>query len=67
MLLSEEDISESVFEALMSNEGFVETIRAMANETNREFVEEAVRRLKLVRIMLAASQFSYRAWRFRKT
>jgi len=67
MLLSEEDISESVFEALMSKEGFLETIRAMANETNREFVEEAVRRLKLVRIMLAASQFSYRAWRFRKT
>jgi O-methyltransferase len=65
-LLSEEDISESVFQALTSDEGFVETIRAMTSETNREFVEDVVQRLKLIRLMLAASKFSYRVWRFRK-
>jgi SAM-dependent methyltransferase len=64
--LSEEDISEPVFQALKSNEGFVERIRGMADERNREFVEEVVERLKVVRLMLAASQFSYRVWRFRK-
>jgi ubiquinone/menaquinone biosynthesis C-methylase UbiE len=66
VLLSEEDISEPVFQALTSKDGFVETIRAMSNETNREFVEEVVLKLKLVRLMLAASRFSYRVWRFRK-
>lgn len=65
-LLSEEDISEPVFHALTSKEGLPETIRAMANETNREFVKEVVQRLKLVRLTLATSQFSYRVWRFRK-
>jgi ubiquinone/menaquinone biosynthesis C-methylase UbiE len=66
ILLSEEDISEPVFQALKSKEGFVERIRAMADEGDREFVEEVVERLKVVRLMLAASQFSYRVWRFRK-
>lgn len=66
VLLSEEDISEPVFQALKSKEGFVERIQAMANETNREFVEGVVERLKVVRLMLAASLFSYRVWRFRK-
>jgi O-methyltransferase len=65
--LSQEDISEPVFQALKSEEGFVERIHKMADERNREFVEEVVRRLKLVRLMLAASQFSYRSWRFRKS
>jgi O-methyltransferase len=65
-LISEEDISEPVFQALASKEGFVETIRAMANETNREFVEVVVQRLKLVRLTLAASLMSYRVWKFRK-
>jgi ubiquinone/menaquinone biosynthesis C-methylase UbiE len=64
--LSEEDISEPVFQALKSKEGFVERIRGMADERNREFVEEVVERLKVVRLMLAASRFSYRVWRFRK-
>ena len=40
--------------------------RAMADETNHEFVQEVVERLKVVRLMLAASRFSYRVWRFRK-
>ena len=31
-----------------------------------EFVEEVVHRLKVIRLMLAANQFSYRVWRFRK-
>ena len=66
ILLSEEDISEPVFQALKSKEGFVERIRAMADEGNHEFVQEVVERLKVVRLMLAASQFSYRVWRFRK-
>jgi O-methyltransferase len=66
ILLSEEDISEPVFQALKSEDGFVQTISAMTSETNREFVEEVVERLKVVRLMLAASQFSYRVWRFRK-
>jgi O-methyltransferase len=66
ILLSDEDISEPVFQALKSEDGFVERIHKMADEKNREFVEEVVRRLKLVRLTLAASQFSYRAWRFRK-
>jgi O-methyltransferase len=66
ILLSEEDISEPVFQALTSEEGFVQTIGAMTTEKNREFVEGLVRRLKLVRLMLAASQFSYRMWRFQK-
>jgi O-methyltransferase len=66
-LLAEEDISEPVFEALASKEGLIETIRAIANETNREFVEEVVHGLKLVRLTLAAKMLSYRVWRFRKT
>jgi SAM-dependent methyltransferase len=64
--LSEEDISEPVFLALWSEEGFIERIRAMADERNGEFVEEAVGRLQLIRLMLAANLFSYRVWRFRK-
>ena len=64
--LSEEDISEPVFQALKSKEGFVERIRRMADKRNREFVEEVVHRLKVIRLMLAANQFSYRVWRFRK-
>src|SRR5262249_28655993 len=56
-LLSEEDISQSVLEALMSDEGLPETIRAMTCEANREFVEGVVRRLKLVQLMLAVSRF----------
>jgi ubiquinone/menaquinone biosynthesis C-methylase UbiE len=66
ILLSEEDISEPVFQALKSKEGFVERIHTMANECNREFVEEVVERLKVIRLMLAANQFSYKVWRFRK-
>ena len=66
LLLSEEDISEPVFLALKSQEGFVEKIRAMANKSNLQFVEEAVKRLKVIRLMLAASRFSYMAWKFRK-
>lgn len=65
-LISEEDISEPVFQALTSKEGFVETLQAMANHTNRDFVEEVVQRLKLVQLMLAASLMSYRVWKFRK-
>jgi ubiquinone/menaquinone biosynthesis C-methylase UbiE len=65
-MLSEEDISEPVFQALKSPEGLVETICAMASEMNREFVEEVVERLKLVRLTLAVGKFSYRVWRFRK-
>ena len=42
--LSEEDISEPVFQALKSKEGFVERIRRMADKRNREFVEEVVHR-----------------------
>lgn len=66
LLVSEEDISEPVFLALNSPEGFIERIRAMADERNFQFVEEAVERLKLIRLMLAASLFSYRVWRFQK-
>jgi hypothetical protein len=66
LLVSEEDISEPVFLALNSPEGFIERIRAMADERNFQFVEEAVERLKLIRLMLAASLFSYRVWRLRK-
>jgi O-methyltransferase len=66
LVLSEEDISEPVFLALNSEEGFIERIRAMAEERNFHFVQEAVRRLKLIRLMLAASLFSYRVWRFQK-
>jgi len=66
LLVSEEDISEPVFLALNSHEGLIERIRAMADERNFQFVEEAVERLKLIRLMLAASLFSYRVWRLRK-
>src|SRR6266576_25760 len=65
-LLSEEDISEPVFQSLRSKEGLGETIRAMANETNSRFVNEAVDRLNVVRLTLGLGQFSYRLWRFRK-
>lgn len=64
--LSEEDISEPVFKALTSKEGFVETILAMRSDTNRQFVEEAVERLKLIQLTLAAGYFSYRIWRLLK-
>jgi O-methyltransferase len=64
--LSEEDISESVFQALKSKEGFVEKIRAMTDDKNYEFVQKVVHRLELLRLLLAASLFSYRVWRFRK-
>jgi O-methyltransferase len=67
VLLSEEDISEPVWQALASKEGLLETIRSMANETNREFVEEIVQRLKLVRLTIAARHLSYLAWKFRKS
>lgn len=66
LLLSEEDISEPVFLALKSQDGFIEEIRAMADERNLKFVEEVVDRLKLIRLLLAVSRFSYMVWRFRK-
>lgn len=65
-LLWEADISEPVFQALISNQGLTETIREMSDDGNREFVEEVVERLKLIRLLLAANQFSYRMWRFQK-
>jgi O-methyltransferase len=66
VLLSEEDISEPVWQALASKEGLVETIHAMTNEKNREFVEEIVQRLKLVQLTIATRHLSYLAWKFRK-
>jgi ubiquinone/menaquinone biosynthesis C-methylase UbiE len=66
VLLSEEDISEPVFLALKSQEGFVEKIRTMADDRNGSFVEEVVAGLEVIRLMLAANQCSYRVWRFRK-
>lgn len=65
-LMSKEDISQPVFQALKSKEGLGETIRALANETNRSFVEETVDRLNLIRLTLGLGQFSYHLWRFRK-
>jgi O-methyltransferase len=67
VLLSEDDISEPVLQALGSKEGLIETIRAMANEANGEFVKEVVRKLKLVRLTLATRHFSYLGWKFRKS
>jgi len=67
VLLSEEDISEPVWQALSSKEGLVETIRALANETNREFVDGIVDKLQLVRITMATRHLSYLAWKFRKS
>src|SRR3984893_18027335 len=66
-LLSEEDISERVWQALASKEGLVETVRSMADETNREFVENVVQRLKLVRLTIATRHLPYLAWKFRKS
>jgi ubiquinone/menaquinone biosynthesis C-methylase UbiE len=65
-LLLEEDISEPVFHALNREDGFVENIREMINETNREFVEGVVQGMKLVRLTLAADRSSYLLWRFQK-
>ncbi len=65
-LLSEEDISEPVLQALSSKAGLAETIYTMADEANRDFVEQLVERLKLVRLTLAIRQFSYRLWRMQK-
>ena len=64
--LSEEDISQWVLEALMGEAGLLQTIRAMINEANCQFGEDLIRRLKVIRLMLAARQFSYRVWKFRK-
>jgi O-methyltransferase len=66
LLVSEEDISEPVWQALKSKEGLLETVRAMANETNCGFVGEVVERLKLVRLTLATRHLLYLAWKFRK-
>ena len=66
ILLSEEDISESVFQALKSKHGFVENIRKMITEANREFVEELVHGLELARLTLAAGRSAYLMWRFQK-
>jgi len=65
-VLSEEDISEPVFRALTSEAGLAETIHSMANEANRDFVEQLVDRLNLVRITLALGRFSYWLWRMQK-
>jgi len=67
VLVSQEDISEQVLRALASEEGLTQTIRGMANETNRTFVETIVKRLRLVQFMLATGKFSYWTWRFQKT
>jgi len=66
-LLSEEDISEQVFQALRSKESLGETIRAMANGINNAFIEEVLKRLNVVRLTLGLGQFSYRMWRFGKS
>jgi len=66
VLLAEEDISKPVLRALKSKAGLPETIRALANDANRAFVDEVVERLNLVWLTLAAGLFSYRSWRFRK-
>jgi ubiquinone/menaquinone biosynthesis C-methylase UbiE len=64
--LSEEDISQPVLQALASNEGLAETVQAMASQTNSEFVDEVVQRLRLVWVTLAMHHFSYLSWKFRK-
>lgn len=65
-LLSQEDISEPVLQALSSEAGLAETIHSMADGANRDFVEELVERLELVRLTLAIRQFSYLLWRMQK-
>lgn len=66
VLLAEEDISQPILHALKSKDGLQETIRAMTDDTNRDFIEDLVERLDLVWLTLAAGLFSYRSWRFRK-
>lgn len=62
----EEDISEPVFRALSSDEGFGEKIKSMEDSHNRELVAGLTDRLATVRSLLALGFLSYRLWRFRK-
>ena len=65
-VLSEEDISEPVFQALQKKDGLARRLRALATPATREFLNRIAESMDTVGLHLATAQCSYRVWRLEK-
>ena len=65
-LLSEEDITWKVFQALREDDGLSKFLLDMKDRENTAFIRRVVQSNRAMRLTLAARQCTYKIWRFRK-
>jgi ubiquinone/menaquinone biosynthesis C-methylase UbiE len=65
-IVTREDISEQVFQALNRSDGMCEELRRLALPQSRDLVERIVRGAEALRIGLASGCCSYYVWKMRK-
>lgn len=65
-ILSEEDLSEPVFQALQKKDGLPHRLRALATPRTKQLLNRAAESLEMVGLHLAAAQCSYKLWRLEK-
>jgi SAM-dependent methyltransferase len=65
-IVSREDISEQVFQALSRPDGVCQELRQLARPESRELVERVVRGAEALRAGLASGCCSYYVWKMRK-
>lgn len=65
-VLSEEDISEPVFQALQKRDGLGRRLRQLATPATYEFLNQVADSMEVVGLHLAAAQCSYKLWRLEK-
>ena len=65
-LISEEDISAEVFQALKNEDGLSHLLLSLETPSNAEFLRRVVQANEAFRLTLAVRQCFYKIWRFRK-
>lgn len=65
-ILTEEDLSEPVFQALQKKDGLPRRLRALATPATRPFLNRIAESMEMVGLHLATAQCSYRLWRLEK-
>ncbi len=65
-VLSEEDLSEPVFQALQKKDGLPRRLRALATPATRPFLNRIAESMERVGLHLATAQCSYKLWRLEK-
>ena len=63
---SEEDISESVYQALQKRDGLPRRLRSLAAPATKQLLERAAESLEMVGLHLATAQCSYKLWLLEK-